>query len=90
MSVDNTSIILNISPFQLEIIDSASKILGKNSSEFIMDTAIEEAKEVILNQVKFNLNKKEYTQFLNKLNKTASDNFSLQELLRRVEPWKKP
>jgi uncharacterized protein (DUF1778 family) len=74
---------------QRDLIDRAAETLGKNRSDFMLETACREAESVLLDQRVFTLDDKAYSQFLALLNTLSKPNRKLRALLKSKAPWEK-
>lgn len=72
---------------QRNLIDAAARVLGKNRSDFIIETVCQEAEKVLLDQRLFHLNAETFDTFCRALNEPAGDNEALRALLSRKAPW---
>ena len=80
---------LRVSRNQKELIDRAANALGRNRSDFIVETACREAESVLLDQRYFNLPEEEFRRFTAMLDKPPANNPRLARLLRSKAPWDK-
>jgi uncharacterized protein (DUF1778 family) len=83
------SINLRIEANTRQLIDDAAAILGKTRTEFMIETARQQAIEVLLDQRLFVLDAKRYDAFVHALNNPAAPGPKLRSLLRRVPAWRK-
>ncbi|MFN0118455.1 MAG: DUF1778 domain-containing protein [Elusimicrobiota bacterium] len=74
---------------QRDLIDRAAEALGKNRSDFMLETACREAEAVLLDKRVFVLDGNAYKQFVARLNAPAKTNRKLQDLLETKAPWGK-
>jgi len=72
---------------QRNLIDAAAQVLGKNRSDFIIETVCREAERVLLDQRLFNLDAEAFDAFCHALNAPAGNNEALRALLSRKAPW---
>lgn len=72
---------------QRSLIDSAAKILGKNRSDFMLETACREAENILLDQRLFMLNEVNYDAFMLLLDAPVKDNIALRKLMSRKALW---
>ena len=80
-------------PQQLDLIDQAAQILGKNRSDFILEAACEKARSVVLDQVFFSLDEDRLQQFNAMLDAPPAPNPGLERLMAVKAPlggWNKP
>lgn len=83
----NVVINLRANQNQRELIDRAARILGKNRSDFLLETACREAETVLLDQRFFALEEPAYTAFLEALESSPAQNEKLQLLFEEKAPW---
>ena len=74
---------------QRDLIDRAAEALGKNRSDFMLETACREAESVLLDKRVFLLDDEAYKQFVARLNAPPKTNRKLQDLLETKAPWGK-
>ncbi len=72
---------------QRSLIDKAATLLGKNRSDFMLETACREAENVLLDQRLFMLNDTDFASFNTTLDAPVKDNPVLRKLLARNAPW---
>lgn len=80
---------LRVHPKQRDLIDQAATLLGKNRSDFMLETACERAQAVLLDQVFFNLDAKRYRQFSALLDAPPKANPGLDRLMAVKAPWRR-
>lgn len=85
----DVAINLRALPEQRDLIDHAATLLGKNRSDFMLETACDRAQAVVLDQVFFNLNTDKIQQFNAMLNAPPSNNPGLERLMAVTAPWSK-
>ncbi len=73
--------------FKRALIDRAAKVLGKNRSEFMLDTACREATAVLLDQRLFLVDEEDFERFEQALRSAPADNSDLNRLLTTRAPW---
>ena len=83
------SINLRIETGTRQLIDDAAAILGKTRTEFMVESARQQAIDVLLEQRLFVLDSKRYDAFLNALDHPPAPGPKLRSLLRRVPAWRK-
>ncbi len=74
-------------PEQRDLIDHAANLLGKNRSDFMLESACDRARTVLLDQVFFSLNADKFEQFTAALDAPISPNPGLERLLGVKAPW---
>lgn len=85
----NRDVTINIRAHQAqrELIDRAAEALGKNRSDFMLDTACREAEAVLLDRRLFMLEDETFQQFVRLLDAPPSVNENLRTLLNTSSPW---
>ena len=76
-------------PEQRDLIDQAASLLGKSRSDFMLETACQRAREVVLDQVFFALDAEKFAQFMAMLDAPPKPNPALERLLARTPVWEK-
>jgi len=76
-------------PEQRDLIDQAASLLGKSRSDFMLETACQRAREVVLDQVFFTLDAEKFAQFVAMLDAPPKPNPALERLLARTPVWEK-
>ena len=72
---------------QRNLIDRAATVLGKNRSDFMLETACREAENILLDQRLFMLNAADFDAFITTLDAPVKDNTTLRNLMARKAPW---
>ena len=80
---------LRISRGQKALIDRAAQALGRNRSEFMLETACREAEAVLLDRRYFLLPDDEFKRFTSMLDKPPTSNPRLTKLLKTKAPWER-
>jgi len=80
---------LRVSRGQKSLIDRAAQALGRNRSDFMLETACREAESVLLDRRYFTLPDDEFKRFTAMLDKPPASNPRLARLLRTRAPWDK-
>lgn len=75
-------------PRQRDLIDRAARALGKNRSDFMLETACKEAEAVLLDRRYFELDENTFQSFLTRLDEPAPT-AQLVKLLASKAPWEK-
>ncbi len=83
------SINLRIDAGTRQLIDDAAALLGKTRTEFIVESARQQAIEVLLDQRRFALEPERSDAFMAALDNPPAPGPKLQALLRRVPAWQK-
>jgi len=69
------------------LIDRAAKLLHLNRTEFVLETMIQRAEEVILDHQLISVDKERFDRFVTALDSPPADNPRLKQLLNRKAPW---
>ena len=80
---------LRVSRGQKSLIDRAAHALGRNRSDFMLETACREAESVLLDRRYFALPEEEFKRFTAMLDKPPASNARLARLLKTKAPWDK-
>jgi uncharacterized protein (DUF1778 family) len=78
---------LRASRRQKALIDRAADALGRNRSDFMLETACREAEAVLLDRRYFVLSSEEFKRFTSMLDKPPANNARLRRLLKTKAPW---
>ena len=87
--IRSENINLRVSRGQKSLIDRAAHTLGRNRSDFMLETACREAESVLLDRRYFALPEDEFRRFIAMLDKPPASNPRLARLLRTRAPWDK-
>ncbi|MBI4906705.1 MAG: DUF1778 domain-containing protein [Acidobacteria bacterium] len=74
---------------QKALIDQAADALGRNRSDFMLDTVCREAESVLLDRRYFVLPDKVFREFSKMLDRPPKDNPKLRKLFATKAPWEK-
>jgi uncharacterized protein (DUF1778 family) len=80
---------LRVSRSQKGLIDRAAHALGRNRSDFMLETACREAESILLDRRYFALPDEEFRRFTALLDKPPASNPRLARLLAARAPWDK-
>ena len=80
---------LRASSGQKTLIDRAASALGRNRSEFMLETACREAESILLDRRYFAIPEEEFRQFTVMLDTPPAANPRLARLLKTRAPWDK-
>jgi uncharacterized protein (DUF1778 family) len=72
---------------ELDVIDRAAQALGKSRSSFIVDAALREANQIVLDQSSIHLDAEQFDQFMNYLDNPPPPNDALRRLMNTKAPW---
>ena len=78
---------LRASQRQKALIDRAADALGRNRSDFMLETACREAEAVLLDRRYFALSSEEFKRFTSLLDRPPAGNARLRWLLKSKAPW---
>ncbi|MBD2497243.1 DUF1778 domain-containing protein [Nostoc sp. FACHB-280] len=89
MENQNRNITINIRAHQAQrdLIDLAAEALGKNRSDFMLETACREAQAILLDRRLFVLDDEKFQEFMAILDAPPSVNENLHQLLTEKAPW---
>ena len=85
----DAAINLRARPEQRDLIDRAARLLGKNRSDFMLETACERAQQVMLDQVFFQLDAAKFRKFMEMLDAPPQPNPGLERLMARTPIWER-
>lgn len=74
---------------QRDLIDEAAAVLGKNRSDFMLETACREAEAVLLDRCVFALDEASWERFTALLDAPPRELPQLRKLLSTSAPWEK-
>lgn len=83
------SINLRIEANTRQLIDDAAAVLGKTRTEFMIESARQQAIDVLLDQRLFVLDPGRYDAFMHALDNPPAPGPKLRSLLRRTPAWQK-
>jgi uncharacterized protein (DUF1778 family) len=83
----DATINVRIQASQRDLIDRAATVSGKSRSEFMLESACEKARDVILDQTFFQLDPVQYEKFLEILDRPCDRDQALSNLLETKAPW---
>ena len=83
----DSSITMRIPAQTRELIDTAAATLGKSRTEFVLDSARQQAVDVLLDRRLFNLDSEASTAFAEALADPVPPNEALRTLMKKPEPW---
>jgi uncharacterized protein (DUF1778 family) len=85
----DTTVNIRMSLITKHLIDTAAGILGKSRSEFITESARQNAVDVMLDQRLFLVSQEQYETFQRALDNPPAPNERLKKLMRRTPLWEK-
>jgi uncharacterized protein (DUF1778 family) len=71
------------------LIDRAVELSGMNRTEFILDAVCEKAREVLADQTRFALSRRDLRRFNDLLDAPLEDNAAIRRLLNTPAPWER-
>ncbi|MBC7939379.1 MAG: DUF1778 domain-containing protein [Chitinophagaceae bacterium] len=83
----DAAINLRAKPEQRDLIDQAAAMLGKNRSDFMLEAACDRAQSVLLDQVYFRLDVRQFKDFIRQLDAPPTANEGLERLMAVKAPW---
>jgi uncharacterized protein (DUF1778 family) len=86
----DAAINLRARPEQRDLIDQAAAVLGKNRSDFMLEAACDRAQSVLLDQVHFRLDGRQFKDFIRQLDAPPKANEGLARLMAVKAPWAEP
>jgi uncharacterized protein (DUF1778 family) len=83
------SINLRIEAQTRQLIDEAAALLGKTRTEFMVESARQQAIDVLIDQRLFTLDTKHYDDFVHALDNPPTPGPKLKALMRRTQAWQR-
>ena len=74
---------------QKALIDQAAAALGRNRSDFMLDTVCREAESILLDRRYFVLSDEAFERFTTMLDRPPRENPKLRRLLETPAPWER-
>ncbi|MGD1983600.1 MAG: DUF1778 domain-containing protein [Chromatiaceae bacterium] len=74
-------------PAVRSLIDRAARLLRLNRTEFVLETVIQRAEDVILDHQLISVDKERFDRFVAALDTPPADNPRLKQLMDRKAPW---
>lgn len=81
------TISLRMSAEQKGVIDIAAKALGRSRTAFIVESAVDRARNMLLDKRDFVLSPKKWDEFLAVLDQPV-DNVAMRKTMETTPPWK--
>ena len=78
---------MRIKPEELNLIDMAAKVLGKNRTDFILEAARNAAEETLLERTFFWASPEAYEKFIALLDAPPQPNERLRKTMQTPAPW---
>lgn len=88
MPIANT-ISLRIQDKHKELIDYAAECCGKTRSAFIVESALEKARDLLYEKNHFALTPEQWDEFVKMLDQAPVENPNLDRLLKTIPPWER-
>lgn len=85
MGSDNIN--LRVAPEEKALIDRAAQALGKNRTEYVLDTMRTESENVLLDRRLFKLDEDQYAMFQEMLDGPAEPSEALRKTMSAKAPW---
>lgn len=85
----DTTINVRLSARTRDLIDTAAEISGKTRSEFILESARQQATDVLLDQRLFSLEEEAYAAFVKALDDAPAPPERLRRLFADKAPWER-
>ncbi|MBO9688252.1 type II toxin-antitoxin system TacA family antitoxin [Roseateles chitosanitabidus] len=82
-----TTINLRVSEEAKDLIDRAAAAAGKTRTDFMLDAALQSARNAVLDQAFFQVDAAQLQAFQDILDRPLSENAALQQMLARKAPW---
>lgn len=86
-NIRNITINIRAKQQQRDLIDQAAQLLGKNRSDFMLETVCKQAETVLLEQCYFTLVEDDFEKFNQLLDQPPEKNSALKKLLDSKSPW---
>jgi len=84
-----TTINLRVPQVTRQLIDTAAAAVGKSRTEFMLESARQQAIDVLLDQRLFVLNPEQHDAFMEALDNPPMPNAALKKLMSSKSPWEK-
>ncbi len=83
----NVPLNLRATEQQRQLIDRAAEVLGKSRSEFMLESAVRAAEDVMLDQTYFVLGDEAFDEFMSRLEQPPPPPEALRKLMRGELDW---
>ncbi len=83
----DVAITIRTSQRERTLIDQAAKKLGLSRTDFLLESACNEAQQVLLDTNQFALNPKDFQRFVELLEAPPPNLAGLQRMLKKKAPW---
>ena len=83
----DSSINIRAQASQRALIDMAARLKNKSRSDFMLESACNEAQDVLLDQCLFSIEEANHQKFMQLLESPIKDNYPLKDLLSKDSPW---
>ncbi len=85
----DSSINIRAQASQRTLIDMAARLKNKSRSDFMLESACNEAQDILLDQCLFSIEENNHQKFMQLLESPVKDNHPLKDLLGKDSPWEK-
>ena len=83
----SVAINMKAEPQVRDLIDRAAKLQHRNRTEFVLEAALKQAEEVILDQQLIAVDEERFARFVEALDTPPASNPRLKHLMGRKAPW---
>lgn len=83
----DTTIQLRASRLDRDLIDQAARLAGMNRTQFMLNAAVRDAKNTLLDQTALFVDNQTFAAIIDQLNDTTPVNAALQKTLTTKSPW---
>lgn len=83
----DVAITIRTSQRERNLIDQAAKKLGLSRTEFLLESACNEARQILLDTNQFTLNAKDFKRFIELLEAPPPNPTGLRRMLKKKAPW---
>lgn len=83
----DTTIQLRASRLDRDLIDQAARLAGMNRTQFMLNAAVRDAKNTLLDQTALFVDNQTFAAIIDQLNDTTPVNAALQKTLTMKSPW---
>lgn len=83
----DTTIQLRASVFDRDLIDQAARSMGINRTQFMLNAAVRNAKDVLMEQTAIFVDGASFTAILDQLNESSPPSERLKKTLIQPSPW---
>lgn len=87
MAMKRENLNLHIKPAERDLIDRAAKSRGKNRTDFVLEAALADAEEALIEQRIIMADPEAYQAFLSRLDQATAPNVILRKTMQTPAPW---